>query len=192
MAYRKTQKVEAKLAAKREALIDAAIEVVERDGIEALTTARAAAAAEVSEGGFYRHFPDKAELWAAVVARVLQGDLDAIQGASGKSPVVSLHMGLIALYRRFTRRRLREALFADANYRAGLHRAFRPIIAACLPDDDSRVAMLAAAIPGALIGIYQAHGQAVGAAEKAAIFAVRGLGLPSRIMAAAVGAATRS
>src|SRR5512141_2397249 len=108
MAYHKTDYIVAKLAAKREALIDAAIEVVERDGIEALTTARAAAAAEVSEGGFYRHFPDKTELWAAVVARVLQGDLDAIQGASGKSPVVSLHMGLIALYRRFTRRRLRE------------------------------------------------------------------------------------
>jgi AcrR family transcriptional regulator len=184
MAYRKTETVIAQLAARREAIIDAAVDLVERGGREALTSARLAEAAEVSEGGLYKHFPDMGEVWAAVVARTLQADLAAMQAASGLSPGVTLHGALIALYKRFTRRRLREALFADQNYRAGLHRAFRPIIAACLPEDDSRVAMLGAAVPGALIGVYQVHGQASGAAEKAAVFVVRGLGLPSRVTAA--------
>lgn len=185
MAYRKTDKVVAMLAAKREALIDTALALVEAEGIEAFGMDRVAAMAEVSVGSTYKHFPDKAELWAAVVARVLQGDLEALEH-DAKSPIVALHLGLVALYKRFTRRRLREALFADANYRAALHRTIRPMVAACLPDGDSRVAMLSAAIPGALIGLYQIQGQAQGAAEQAAVFAVRGLGL--RVMAEAAAA----
>lgn len=184
MAYRKTETVLAQLAARREAIVDAATELVERGGREALTSARLAEAAEVSEGGLYKHFPDMSEVWAAVVARALQGDLDALQEArEGARPWQGLHAALFALYRRFTRRQLREAMFADERYRAGLQRALRPMLADCLPEADPRVA-LSAAIVGTLAGLYQSCGQAQGAAAMAADFVLKGLGADVRALAA--------
>jgi AcrR family transcriptional regulator len=191
MAYRKTDKVQAQLAAKREALIDATIDLIEVDGLWP-GSPRVARHAEVAEGGIYRHFPTADDLRAAVVGQVLQGDLNAIAAASAgiRGPYAQLHGALVALYRCFTRRRLREFLFAEPRYREGLRRALAPLISACVAQEvDSRV--VPAAVVGALFGVYQNCGQAQGAAFMAADFALQGIGASDRVMsgiaAAAVG-----
>ena len=186
MAYRKTEKVLAHLAARRESLIDAAMEIVERDGVDALTIDRVAEESETSVGGIYKHFPDKTELYAGVVARVLAGDLEAMQEAIKplpRYPIPRLYAALIALYRRFTRRRLRAAMFADPAYREGLQRALRALIEPCVNDADSRVKPLSAAILGAMAGLYESIGQGEGAAVFVAGFALHGLGVSPRIVA---------
>jgi len=59
-----------------DSLIDAAGEVVARDGLEALTTVRVAARAGVSVGSLYQYFDNKNTLVAALMDRV-NGDLIA-------------------------------------------------------------------------------------------------------------------
>ena len=185
MAYRKTEKVLAQLAAKRESLIDAATDIVERDGVAMLTVDRVALEAGASVGGLYKHFPDKVELYAAVVARVLNGDSIAITMAASRErhPIPKLYAALVALYRRFTRRRLRAAMFADDAYCAGLQLALRPLITSCLDDPDSNVRLHSAAVLGALAGLYESVGQGDGVASFAARFALRGLGISPRVLA---------
>jgi AcrR family transcriptional regulator len=51
----------------RDRILDAALTLVERDGIAAATTKRIAAEARLAEGSLYNHFPDKAELLVALV-----------------------------------------------------------------------------------------------------------------------------
>ncbi len=183
MAYRKTEKVLAQLAAKRESLIDAAVEIIEHDGVEALTVDRVSFETGVSVGGFYKHFPDKIELYNAVVARVIEGDIEALTRAVSPQSdhAKRLYAGLVALYRRFTRRRLRAAMFADVGYCASLQLALRPLITP-LADPGANVKPHSAAILGALAGLYETVGQGDGIASFAARFALAGLGIPSRVM----------
>jgi len=54
-------------AATRERILDAAIRVVEKDGVGAATTKRIAAEAKVAEGSLYNHFADKPELLISLV-----------------------------------------------------------------------------------------------------------------------------
>ena len=51
----------------RAQILDAALAVVERDGMSAATTKRIAAEARLSEGTLYNHFNDKADLLVALV-----------------------------------------------------------------------------------------------------------------------------
>jgi AcrR family transcriptional regulator len=53
-----------------DSLVDAAAEVVVRDGLEAMTTVRVAERAGVSVGSLYQYFKNKDELVAALSARV--------------------------------------------------------------------------------------------------------------------------
>lgn len=180
MAYHKTEKVLAKLAAKRELFIDAAIALVDREGIETVTMDRVAADARVSVGGIYLHFADKIELRAAVTARVLTGDceaMDAAAEAAPRDPLAKLHAALIALYKRFRQRQLRSAMFADPAYREGLQRALRPLLRECVDDEAAHVRALSAAILGALAALHESgYGSPLIAAE----FALRGIGTPTR------------
>jgi AcrR family transcriptional regulator len=82
MAYRKTEKVLAQLEAKRNSLIAAAIDVIEKHGLDGLTTDLVADRAGVAAGLLYRYFPDKTELLAAAVAQCLERDLTAMKEAS--------------------------------------------------------------------------------------------------------------
>lgn len=52
----------------RQALIQAAVRTINRDGVEALTLRSVGAALGVSRTALYRHFPDKETLLAAVAA----------------------------------------------------------------------------------------------------------------------------
>ncbi|WP_293369152.1 TetR/AcrR family transcriptional regulator [Nevskia sp.] len=96
-----------------DSLIDAAGEVVARDGLEALTTVRVAARAGVSVGSLYQYFDNKNMLVAALMDRV-NGDLIA-----AVDQVAAQHVGDDP--QRFARALL-EAAFAVFETRQGLAR----------------------------------------------------------------------
>ena len=66
---------------RREALLAAALPVFAIRGYEGTTTRDLAAAAQVSEPVLYRHFPSKADLFAAVLSRVEERLLARLEGA---------------------------------------------------------------------------------------------------------------
>lgn len=65
----------------RRALIDAALQLIERDGSGALTLREAARLVGVSHAAVYRHFADKTELLRAVAAEGVLGMRDAMQAS---------------------------------------------------------------------------------------------------------------
>lgn len=82
MAYRRTQRTDLRLAAAREGIAHAALELVALHGYRALTVADVAARAGVATGSVYRHFPSKGELFAEVFRRASQREVDATYTAA--------------------------------------------------------------------------------------------------------------
>src|SRR5918999_193824 len=53
-------------------VLDASEDLLAREGVEALTTTRIAAAADVAVGSLYQYFPDKRAIVDALAARYLE------------------------------------------------------------------------------------------------------------------------
>ena len=66
----------------RSRLLRVAREIVEKDGLAAVTLRAVGAAAKVSRGAPYRHFTDKSDLLAAVAAQALQTLAATVDGAA--------------------------------------------------------------------------------------------------------------
>ncbi|MGB6513014.1 MAG: helix-turn-helix domain-containing protein, partial [Mycobacterium sp.] len=66
----------------RSRLLRVAHEIVEKDGLAAVTLRAVGAAAGVSRGAPYRHFTDKSDLLAAVAAQALQTLAATVDGAA--------------------------------------------------------------------------------------------------------------
>lgn len=81
--------VQARSAASVEAILDATIQVLLRDGTERLTTTAVARRAGVSVGTLYQYFPNKSSLLQAVLRRHLErvygSVVDACERAKGQS-----------------------------------------------------------------------------------------------------------
>jgi AcrR family transcriptional regulator len=78
MAYRPTEKTEARKAATRERIVAAALDQVAEGGYASAGVQSVAARAGVAVGTVYRHFPSKAELFAEVFRRASQRELDVM------------------------------------------------------------------------------------------------------------------
>lgn len=92
-----------KFAAKREAVLDAAMAIVIADGLAGLTLGKVAKALDVAVGGLYRYFPSKEELVVGLQVRAIArfGErLDAHVPAEPRSngPVVLLRHVLAPFY----------------------------------------------------------------------------------------------
>ena len=92
-----------KFAAKREAVLDAAMAIVIANGLEGLTLNKVARRLDVAVGGLYRYFPSKEDLIAGLQARAvarfgarLEAHVPVRAHASG--PVVSLRHALAPFY----------------------------------------------------------------------------------------------
>jgi AcrR family transcriptional regulator len=83
MPYRATEQTEARRAAVRERVVDAARELIARGGYQEARVAAVAARAGVATGTVYRHFPSKADLFAEVFRSVSQREVDAARAAAG-------------------------------------------------------------------------------------------------------------
>jgi AcrR family transcriptional regulator len=79
-AQLRNEPVQARSAARLEALLDAAASVVEELGYERLTTAMVAERAGASIGTVYRYFPDRIAVLQALAARNLDRVLERIRG----------------------------------------------------------------------------------------------------------------
>jgi AcrR family transcriptional regulator len=118
MAYRPTEKTEARKAEVRERITAAALELISEGGYVAAPVAAVADRAGVAVGTVYRHFPSKSGLFAEVFREASQREVDAMaegaaatQGASAADRVAA---GVNTFARRaLANRRLAWALLAE-------------------------------------------------------------------------------
>jgi AcrR family transcriptional regulator len=81
MAYRRTERVTARLNASRVRILSAALEIVAEHGYAGCSVAAVADRAGVATGSVYRHFPGKADLVAEVFRTASQREVDAVARA---------------------------------------------------------------------------------------------------------------
>jgi AcrR family transcriptional regulator len=117
MAYRSTERTEARRAETRQRITTAARELIAEGGYLAAQIAAVADRAGVAVGTVYRHFPSKSELFAEVFREASQHEVDAMREAiqaSGGSPAQRITAGIEVFARRAMRgRRLAWALLAE-------------------------------------------------------------------------------
>jgi AcrR family transcriptional regulator len=197
MAYRRTERVLHRLAARHAAIIAAAGELAAEAGLDAVQIVPVAARAGIAAGTVYRYFPSKTELVAELVSGVVEREVAAIRqaAAAAPGPLSGLAAAIVTFAARASRHRglvaavLTAPLEADdappgLPYRRALVAELEPRIrAACasghLPDQDSAGA--AAAVVGALVeGLLGPLAPAAPARDEVrglALFALRGLGV---------------
>jgi len=86
MAYRRTENVVRRLAARHDAIIAAAGALASEAGINAVQIEPVSRRAGVATGTVYRYFPSKTELVAALVAAVSERELGAVRRAAEAAP----------------------------------------------------------------------------------------------------------
>src|SRR6478736_1267106 len=167
MAYRSTERTEARRAETRSAITTAARELIAEGGYVAAPVAAVAARAGVAVGTVYRHFPSKSDLFAEVFREASQHEVDAVATAaseSGGSAVAHIAAAVETFARRALRgRRLAWALIAEPVdpavevERLAFRRAYAAGFAQVLADGvaagelaPQNVALSAAALVGAL------------------------------------------
>jgi AcrR family transcriptional regulator len=154
VAYRPTERTEARRVAARERIAAAAQELIAHGGYREASIAAVATRAGVATGTVYRHFPSKAELFAEVFRRASQREVDAVAAATATGGVAA---GVETFARRALRgRRLAWALLAEPvdpaveAERLAFRRAFRDAFAAALPAHVAEPELVAAALVGAI------------------------------------------
>ena len=86
MAYRRTENVVRRLAARHDAIVAAAGSLAAEAGINAVQIAPVAARAGIAAGTVYRYFPSKTDLVAALVEAVSEREIDAMRSAADAAP----------------------------------------------------------------------------------------------------------
>ncbi|GID31657.1 TetR/AcrR family transcriptional regulator [Paractinoplanes brasiliensis] len=149
-------------AATRQALLEAAAELLDQGGLEAVTLRAVGARAGVTRGAPYRHFPDKERLMIAVGAQAwdeLGQQIGAVRRDPGLAPAAKLQ-ALLAAFINVARRRphLYRLMFSSpAGDPTAFARAAQPtqdeslqIVAALTGEQDARryAALLLASADG--------------------------------------------
>jgi AcrR family transcriptional regulator len=200
--YRQTENVTRKLAARRQTILAAAVDVASENGIAAIQIVPVAERAGIAAGTVYRYFPSKSELVAAVADAVTDQEMVALQAAVTRAPgPLSALAGTIATFatRAIARPRLVFALIAEptepaldaarARFRGAIVAELTALIARTLDGGYLRnqdPKLVAPALVGALIdGLVgplalrpQDAAMARGHVQQLTLFALRGLGLP--------------
>jgi len=200
MPYRRTENVVRRLAARRDAIVQAAGALAAEGGINAVQITPVAQRAGVATGTVYRYFPSKDDLVAALVAAVSEREVGAMRRAAeaAPGPLSALAAAITTCAARaLVSRKLAFALLAepaeaadDARraYRADLtaelgKRVFAAMNAGHLPGQD--IAVAAPALVGALIeGLIGPLAATLSdeagtrdAVQTLTLFALRGLGV---------------
>jgi AcrR family transcriptional regulator len=200
--YRQTENVVRKLAARHDAILSAARAIAAESGMAAVQIAPVAERAGVAAGTVYRYFPAKTDLVAALVARLSDQEMAAIESAAKAAPgPLSALAAAVTTFaaRALGTRRLAFALIAEpvepeidrarAAYRRSLAAAFERLIRNALqgghlPDQDPALASSAAV--GALVEGLIGHlapaagddgGKARAQVQLLALFVLRALGV---------------
>ncbi len=113
MAYRSTERTEARRQATRERIVAAALDQVAAGGYASASVQVVAERAGVAVGTVYRHFPSKAELFAEVFRRASQRELDVV-AAAGADDGREIDERIAAAVEAFARRSLAGPVLAYA------------------------------------------------------------------------------
>jgi len=200
MAYRHTENVARRLAARHAAIIAAAREAASEGGMGAVQIAPVARRAGIAAGTVYRYFPGKTDLVAALLAEITDREIGALRQAGdvAPGPLSSLACAIMTFVARILRsRRLAFAAIAEPvdagldpvriRLRNALSAEFATRIAAAiagghLPEQDPSLA--AVALIGVLIEASigplapDVAGRERDRAQSLALIALRALGLP--------------
>jgi AcrR family transcriptional regulator len=173
VAYRPTERTEARKAAVRERIAAGARELIASGGYGAASVSAVADRAGVATGTVYRYFPSKSDLFAEVFREASQREVDAMAAAaraSGGPATQRIAAGIETFARRALRgRRLAWALLAEPvdpaveAERLEFRRAYRDVLAAVLAegieagelppqDTETSAAAMVGAIGEALVG----------------------------------------
>ena len=166
MAYRRTESVLRRLAARHDAILAAASALAAEAGINAVQIAPVAERSGIAAGTVYRYFPSNTELIAALVAAVSEREIGAMRRAADAAPgplsALAAALTTFAAHalgsRRLAFALIAEPVDADTEkarqpYRAALAAEVGKRLAAAMtggyvPDQDLKVA--APALVGAL------------------------------------------
>jgi AcrR family transcriptional regulator len=202
MAYRRTENVVRRQAARRAAIVAAAGDAASEGGVAAIQIARVAAGAGIAAGTVYRYFPGKTELVGALVASVSEREIGAMRRAAeaAPGPLSALAAALTTFAARaLCNRRLTWAMIAEPvdaeidamrlGYRRALAAQFESLLEAAiagghLPEQDGALAapaLLGVLLEG-LIGplapkAIEDPAKARDNVQSLALFALRGLGV---------------
>src|SRR6185436_321357 len=201
MAYRRTENVVRRLAARHDAILAAAAALAAEAGINAVQIAPVAERAGIAAGTVYRYFPSKTDLVAALVQAVSEREIGAMRGAADAAPgpLSALAAAITTLAARaLSERKLAFALIGEPvdadteaarlTFRAALAAELAKRLAVAmngghLPDQDIAVAapaLLGALIEG-LVGPLAATGsgdaKARDAVQAITLFALRAVGV---------------
>ncbi len=167
MVYRRTERVKQRLAARHEAIVDAAAALAAEQGMGAVQIAPVAERADIAAGTVYRYFRSKTDLVAAVITAVSERELAAMRqaGDAAPGPLSALAATIVTFgARALEARKLAWAVIAEPvdaeidplrlEYRKALAaeieaRLRETIAGGQVPDQDPTVA--AAALFGALL-----------------------------------------
>ena len=165
--YRPTERTEARRAATRERILDAALAQVAEGGYASASVQAVAARAGVAVGTVYRHFPSKSDLFAEVFTSASQRELDVVTEVSRPDGRPASER-IAAAVEAFCRRALAGPVFAYAliaepvdpaveserlRLRRGYRDAFADVLAEGVEEGELHPhdsATVAAAIVGAL------------------------------------------
>jgi AcrR family transcriptional regulator len=167
MPYRPTERTEARKAATRAAIVEAALALVAAGGYSSATVQAVAARAGVAVGTVYVHFPSKSELFAEVFRTASERELDVVVEVSagdGRTAAERIAAAVEAFCRRaLTAPILAYALIAEPvdpaveSERLRLRTGYRDAFASALADGVSSEELrphdtrtVAAALVGAL------------------------------------------
>lgn len=201
MPYRRTENVLRRLAARHDAIVDAAGALAAEGGINAVQIGTVSKRANVATGTVYRYFPSKTDLVAALAEAVTQREIAAMRSAADAAPgALSALAAAIATYatRALANRRLAFALIAEPldaaadearlKFRAALtaelgKRLYAAIGSGNVPEQD--IAVAAPALLGALIeGLIgplafelDGAGKSRDAVQAVTLFALRAVGV---------------
>jgi AcrR family transcriptional regulator len=117
MAYRRTERETARLAARYDAIVEAARALASESGLGAVQIVPVAERAGIAAGTVYRYFPSKDDLVAAVVSATAEREVAAIRAAAAAAPgALSGIAAAIAVFASGTMRmrRLAFAMLAEA------------------------------------------------------------------------------
>jgi AcrR family transcriptional regulator len=197
MAYRQTDRVKQRLAARRDAIIAAARALAGEQGMEAVQIAPVAERAGIAAGTVYRYFPAKTALVEALVETVAQDEIAAMRDAAetAPGPLSALAAAMVTFTARARRqRRLIWALTTEPvdpdvdAARFGFRRALAAEIESRIATEQIAGVAPALAAPAALGALLEgligplAPDAGVEAAEREAVqmlvlMALRGLGI---------------
>src|SRR5262245_25422670 len=86
MAYRRTENVVRRLAARQDGIVAAARDAAGEGGMTAVQIAPVAARAGIAAGTVYRYFPGKTDLVGALIASVSKQEIDMVRRAADAAP----------------------------------------------------------------------------------------------------------